>query len=173
VDYGDVQQSQMFYNAPSLGGTQVTLYASGYPSYSGSSVPVLDGNFSLLLQGGEINGVLTPASISQTGEIPSGTQSLLFENYAASVGPPNLFVGNDELTLFPVRSAANSTIYGANISAWAGQTEQITFSSPGGNFLIDDISFSPGAVPEPSTLVLTGIGGVLFALYRRFALKRR
>jgi hypothetical protein len=37
---------------------------------------------------------------------------------------------------------------------------------------LDDITFSPGAVPEPSALALTGIGGLLFALYRRIKQRR-
>jgi hypothetical protein len=176
VDYGTVQQTQIYYNAPSLGAPQVTLFASGYP---GSASTVFDGNFSVLLQAGLVNGVvLTSASISQTGQIPSGTQSLLFDSASggfSSQQPPEVFIGNDLLTLFPVGTgqgvSTSYTIYGANIFAWAGQTEQLTFSSPLGDFTIDDISFSTGAVPEPSALALTGIGGVLFALYRRFAAK--
>ncbi|MGP8236267.1 MAG: PEP-CTERM sorting domain-containing protein [Limisphaerales bacterium] len=38
--------------------------------------------------------------------------------------------------------------------------------------LLDDISFSPNAVPEPNTLALTALGGLLFVLYRRLAPKR-
>jgi len=171
VDYGTAQQTQIFYNAPAVGSTQVTLYASGYPGFPG---PILDGNFSLLLQGGEVNGVPTAASISQTGQIPSGTQSIFFDvGSSGNVLLPEVFIGNDELSLFPVGSGANYTIYGGNISAWAGQTEQVTFSSPGGNFLLDDISFSPMAVPEPNTLALTGLGALLFGLYRRLTVKRR
>jgi hypothetical protein len=89
---------------------------------------------------------------------------------------PEVYIGNDLLTLFSVGSGVgvsdSYTIYGANISAWADQTEQLTFSASLGNIAIDDISFSPTAViPEPSPLVLSGIGGLLFALYRRFAPK--
>jgi hypothetical protein len=38
---------------------------------------------------------------------------------------------------------------------------------------LDNIVFSPAAIPEPSAMALTGIAGVLFALYRRFAAKRQ
>ena len=41
-----------------------------------------------------------------------------------------------------------------------------------GNYSIDDITFSTHAVPEPTPLALTGVGALLFALYRRFAPKR-
>ena len=41
------------------------------------------------------------------------------------------------------------------------------------SLLLDDISFSPTSViPEPEPLALMSIGGLLFALYRRFAPKR-
>jgi hypothetical protein len=41
------------------------------------------------------------------------------------------------------------------------------------NWTLDDISFSTTSIPEASPLVLTGVGGLLFALYRRFAPKRQ
>jgi hypothetical protein len=175
VSYGTVQQTQIYYNVQSLGGTLVSLYASGYPSAFGGSLPIIDGNFSVSLDFGAVNGVRTAPSISQVGQIPAGTQSLFFDATGLPSGS-EVLIGNDSLTLFPVGTGNGNgtgyTIYGANISAWAGQTEQLTFTS-GGYWEIDDISFSPGAVPEPSTLELTGIGGVLFALYRRFAPKRQ
>jgi hypothetical protein len=73
VFYGDVQQSTINVNDPSLGATAVTLYTTGYP--------VIDGNYSALLQGGllYISDIPASASISQTGLIPAGMQSLLFE----------------------------------------------------------------------------------------------
>jgi hypothetical protein len=78
-----------------------------------------------------------------------------------------------------VATYPNYTQYGANISAWAGDTEQLTFSALASsttglnNWTVDDISFSLEAVPEPNAFVLTGIAGVLFALYRRYAPKRQ
>jgi hypothetical protein len=42
------------------------------------------------------------------------------------------------------------------------------------NFVVlDDIAFSTQAIPEPSPLALTGVGALVFALYRRFAPKRK
>ncbi len=177
VDYGNVQQSQILYNDPSLGGTAVTLLAEGYPP---GNYTAIDGSFSVVLQGGlNMNLQPTAAKISQTGQIPAGTQSLLFECASdfSPNEPPEVLIGNDELTLFPIRNGTvggeGYTIFGGNISAWAGQTEQLTLSAPSGNFIIDDISFSTSVVPEPSPPVMTGIGGFLFALYRRCAPNRR
>ncbi len=69
------------------------------------------------------------------------------------------------------------TVYGVNIALYAGQTGQLEFTAGFNNSgpswtELDDIMFSPTTVPEPSPLALTGIGGLLFALYRRLAPKR-
>jgi hypothetical protein len=75
-------------------------------------------------------------------------------------------VGNQIVPFSYVASGPNYTLVGANISAWAGQTEQLTFSalpsSGPNNWEIDDISFSPNQLPEPSIVALTAIGGMLF-----------
>jgi hypothetical protein len=171
VSYGDVQQTQILYNAPSAGATQVML--TGPDHYPGFAP--IDGNYSVVLQGGI---TASAASISQTGLIPAGTQSLLFEAEPPQgfvAGPLEVMVGAQRVPFTEVGTGPNYTLYGANISAWAGQTEQLTFSalqdSQVNNWIIDDISFSPTAVPEPSPLVLTGGGALVFALYRRFAPK--
>jgi hypothetical protein len=162
VEYGNVPQTLILLNQVSLGGTEATLIADGYPTLTG--LTALDGNFSILLYGGP-----TPISISQIGQIPFGTQSLLFEgNWFQGGPPPEVSIGGDNLALFSVKSG----VYGANISAWAGQTEQLSFTVPSsyGPYEFDDISFSPVAVPEPSVFGLTA-AGLLFALYRRVAPK--
>src|SRR6202034_1645588 len=69
VDYGNIQQTDVYYNDPATGSTQVTLYANGYQTPFGGPLPIIDGNFSLLLQTGVINGQAAAASISQTGQI--------------------------------------------------------------------------------------------------------
>jgi hypothetical protein len=146
---------------------------------------VIDGNYSLLLLGGGVEtfgqGGSTPeaASISQTGLIPTGTQSLLFKAVQEGPGPLNVNVGGRSISFAALWNGPNYTLYGANISAWAGQTEALTFTAPGASdanleslWEIDDITFSPNAVPEPSSLALMGIGGLVFAGYRRLAPQR-
>jgi hypothetical protein len=168
---GGVQQSVVTVNNPTLGAPWVSLVGPG--THFGFSP--IDGDYSVLLQG-----YAGTVAISQTGLIPSGTQSLLFESATGLLQPGLLevSVGTQDVPLVAVGTGPNYTLYGANISAWAGQTDALTFSAaPGGAFInnweLDDISFSPNAVtPEPSPLVLTGFGGLLFALCRRFAPKR-
>src|SRR6185369_11828024 len=54
---------------------------------------------------------------------------------------------------------ANFSIYGANISAFAGQTGELRFTLPWlrGAEMIDNIQFSSNIIPEPSVLSLCGI----------------
>jgi PEP-CTERM motif len=165
VTFGGVQQTDIFYNDPSAGSPMVTLLGPGDVYYNGP----IDGDYSVLLQGGEEPFV--PASISQTGLIPAGTQSLLFEavRLGAPVGQLQVLVGNQSLALTEVGTGPNYTLYGASISAWAGQTEELTFSaltsnSGQNNLEIDDISFSPNAVPEPSTWALLLMAGAAFGV---------
>jgi hypothetical protein len=167
-EIGGVPQTQIVENFFSTGDPEVVLLSAN------PQQPPLDGDYSVLLTGsGE------PVSISQTGVIPFGTQSLFFD---AKSPPENgtlaVMIGTQTVPFTPVATDPNYTVYGANISAWAGQTEQLTFSalqSPSilNLWEIDDISFSVQVVPEPSALALSGIGGLLFALYQRFPPKRR
>jgi hypothetical protein len=169
VDVGGVQQTSIPENAPSLGAPEVVLISTA--NTFGSSP--IDGNYSVLLEGSDGAGL--PA-ISQTGLIPAGSQSLLFEAQPGSAAL-EVLVGSQVVPFSAVGTGVNYTLYGANISAWAGDTEELTFSAQEStvglnNWLIDDISFSTQTVPEPSPLALTGVGGLLIALYRCFAHKR-
>jgi hypothetical protein len=154
VFYGSTQQTQMGYNLVSLGTVNVTLLNAANGA--------IDGNYSVFLQGGEGNGGPASASISQTGLIPVGMQTLFFEGNG--YGPLDVLVGNQSVSFSAVGSGANYTLYAADISAWAGDTELLTFLAPSSGGLndweLDDISFS--AVPEPSMVALSAIGGLLF-----------
>jgi len=156
VTIGGAQQTQVTYNAPSTGATWVSLVGQGFGA--------IDGNYSALLQGGV---TASDASLSQAGLIPASAQSLLFE--ANGVGPLEVLIGGQSVPYSAVGSGPNYTLYSANISAWAGDTEQLTFSAlegGGGSYYwhLDDISFSPTATPEPNTLALIVMGGAAFAV---------
>jgi hypothetical protein len=123
-----------------------------------------------------LTGTYETASITQTGLVPPGTQSLLFDAQAAGAGTGGTLevqVGSQTVPITALFSEPNYTVYGANISAWSGDTESLTFTASTSvsginNWEIDDISFSPTAViPEPSPVALAGIGGVVFAAYWR------
>jgi hypothetical protein len=83
---------------------------------------------------------------------------------------------DNTLPLVSLQTTANYTVYGANLSSYEGQVGQLEFTAlnPLGFVGIDDIVFSPNAItvtPEPDAVVLMGVGGVLFAGYRRFVAK--
>jgi hypothetical protein len=129
VSYGNVQQTQIPYNAPSTGATWVTLIGPGSETFGESPI---DGNYSVLLTGG---GTPLGASISQTGLIPPGTQSLLFEAQPEipGFGLLDVSIGGENVPFFAVGTGSDYTLYGVNITAWADQTEQLTFSAPSGS----------------------------------------
>jgi hypothetical protein len=159
-----VQQTDVGYNyfppGPS-GPAGVSLIGPG------GAWPALDGTYSVLLTGGT-----GEASISQTAVIPMEAQSLTFEVEEGLEGRGSLAVsiGGQSLSLLPLATEPNYTLYGTDISAWAGAREDLTFEASAGFPLtyweIDDISFSPTAVPEPTPIALTGIGGIALALSR-------
>jgi hypothetical protein len=158
-----VQATEIFFNDMSLGAPSVDLVGSG----DVYGPPPIDGNYSVLLQGSFPGS----AEISQTGTIPSGTESLFFEAQPGE-GTLDVLIGTQVVLFSAVGTGPNYTLYGANISAWAGDTEQLTFSAAQddsglNNWEIDDISFSQ--VPEPSIVALTAIGGLLFGARKWFA----
>jgi hypothetical protein len=131
----------------------------------GSNADVIDGNFSVLLSG--------DGSISQTGLVPSGTESLLFDATSYDVTPSSLLVslGGENLSYTAVSSSTNSSglsynVYAANISAFAGKIETLTFAVAPGFMGLDDIEFSPEIIPEPSAASLLFLGGGIFMCLR-------
>lgn len=151
VFLGTNQLFEIPYNASGASYHPISLY--------GTNAAVLAGYFDV--------GMGSPAAISQTGLIPNGSETLLFDAYSS------LFLvslGGQTLSYAAISNALNSygnsyTIYGADISAFAGQTETLTFSGYG---IVDNIQFSPEAVPEPSAISFFCLGsGVLLYLRHR------
>jgi len=163
VTFGSVQEQDVIYNSINGPAPEVALIGPG--RQFGIVYYPIDGSYSAVLRGSSSGPV---PSISQTGLIPSGTQSLLFKTLP-SFGTLNVAVGTQSVQIFPVGSGPNYTLYAADISAWAGQTAQLTFSVPEGEWEIDDISFSPTAVPEPGIVTLSAMGGLLFGARKWFA----
>ena len=133
-------------------------------SHRGSSI---QGNYFIYLEGS--GGFLQPdenASIGQTGTIPATARSMIF--WGAFYTPFDIISFNGQpLPVTGTGSGANYSIYGVNISAFAGQTGQLLFTSrstpAAGGDAIDNIQFSSSAVPEPGVLSLLGLGGLFLA----------
>jgi len=158
---GFIGPTDILYNSASLGSTSVSILGtSGFP-------PALDGNFSIYLYGG---GTAPSASISQTAIVPVSAESLLFEAQQSGTGTLQVSLGGQNISFSAISTGSNYTLYGGNIpSAFDNQSEQLMFSALEGanNFWnIDDIQFSPSAVPEPSVLALGALGALSLGFRR-------
>jgi hypothetical protein len=159
---GGISQSTILYNNGTLGNSAVAIQG-----YANSLTPVIAGTFSASLTAGATGN----ASISQTGLIPANSLSLLFESYTSGNGLPTLSVTIDgqNISVSPLLTTANYTLYGGDISAFAGQPANLAFTAVSnypqgfGYYVLDEISFSTNPVPEPSTLGLIALGGLFLA----------
>jgi len=128
--------------------------------WGGPSNPslALSGAFSVALHGalGD-NGQPANTAIAQTGLVPLTAQSLLFR--ARGVGPWSVSLAGQTLPLVALSSSANYTVFGAEISAWAGQASELKFTAialqqQSSFVVLDAIEFSPEPIPEPSVVTL-------------------
>jgi hypothetical protein len=166
VSIGSSQVSQITYNDPSVGSTWVSLYAANGQNINGS--------YSVLLQGGL---TASSASISQTALTPVAAESILFK--AQYSGPPGLGIllvslDGQNIPFFSISNGPNYTLYGGDVSSFAGQKAKLTFAAPklsrDNDWNIDDIQFSNQTIPEPGVFALSTLGALLLgwrALGRR------
>ncbi len=158
------------YDTVSAGGASIFLEDTN------SSGPLpLQGEYSIFLEGeynpNGVPGNPNNATISQTGQIPATAQSLTF--YGNLFGNIQVTFNGNNLSFSAIGNGANYTIYGVDISAYAGQTGQLQFTAfsgaefTTGSALLDNIQFSTAAVPEPSAFALTALGGLLLGFRRR------
>jgi hypothetical protein len=166
---GTTQTTLALYNDSTLGLASIDLYGPGEPD-------VIQGQYTAVLQPGLDpfgSGQYVSASISQSGLVPASAVSLQFK--ASFVSTLSITLGGQNLSLTAWGSGPNYTDYAANIpSSEVGQMETLNITASGmfGINTIDAFEFSTQSVPEPNPFALTGVGGLLFALYRRFAPKR-
>lgn len=162
-------------NGGALDETSVALFNAAFNQ--------LDGNYCVQLSAVSFapSGFFKTSSISQTGDVPANAQSIQFLKIDdGGPAPTNAFVtlNGSVINLVPIATNGNVVTMAGDVSAFAGTNAELTITSagaPGGvalageNYLtLDDISFSPNPVPEPSALVLLAVGGVI-----AFAAKRR
>ncbi|HTR41260.1 MAG TPA: hypothetical protein VMH87_06555 [Pseudomonadales bacterium] len=136
---------------------------------------VIQGRYTAILQSGNgypPGGGMVPSDVtlSQTGMVPPGTESLEFEIEPLLIGAGNFEVTLDgqPLSLAPLGTGSNYELFGADISQWAGQTAQLAFTvfaqvphRDDEYLALDAIQFSSQLVPEPGVLSLLALGGLL------------
>lgn len=132
------------------------------------AISIIEGNYTVLLQGGSPANY--SAAIAQTGLIPVDARSLEFKSdTVSSLGQIAVTIGGQSISLTPLTTTSTYILYGGDISAFSGQTEELRFTAPGASallFSIDSVVFSTSPVPEPSVLGLLALGGLFFGLRR-------
>ena len=171
---GVVQSTDALYNNSFLDTSGITILDHGWPVGSLGAGGLISGNFTALLQAGFAGASGTPAdtTLSQTGLVPAGAKSLQFKAYdpydLSPYVPMAVTLGGQRLSLTPLASGANFTLYGADLQAWAGQTAELDFivfaerPHVNNNYVfLDSIQFSDQPVPEPGVLSLSTLGALL------------
>jgi len=175
---GGLPLSYALSNTVYLDTAGMSIINSNYNTFGVIPGGVLQGRYTAILMSGTLTNTVTgvDASLSQTGLVPAGTRSLQFYALSAfdSFGTFTVTMDGQDLSLTAISNALNYTIYGTDISAWAGQTAQLSFNvlghSPQGSseyLYLDSIQFSIQPVPEPSTFALGALGALLLGLRRR------
>ena len=134
---GNQTQTVVFYNNLFLGSPGIGLV--------GTNFGVINGQYSLVLQGGSAPGS-PDVSISQSGMIPNGTRSLRFKAYDL----PSIFkasLNGQSIDLLRLSDVDHIITYGGDISGFSGQNAELDLTAasglPGsGNLWLDSISFS-------------------------------
>lgn len=146
------------YDAISLGSAEVSVVDSRSPAGFGP----IQGNYSAYLFGS----MGYSMGIRQTGLVPVGTKSLFVDVYAWYGF--NVALNGQTISMTPLQTFSNYTLYGGDISSFAGQVSTLSIIAPplaGPNGVeIDSIILSPSSIPEPSIFVLFVLGGLLFVL---------
>ena len=130
----------------------------------------LSGNFTVRLSRG-FSQSEDGGSISQTGVIPADARALLFKAPMSLNGALAVSLGSQNLAYSALTSGPNYTVYGADITAFAGQNQTLSFSVALDPRVVplDDIQFSSQPIPEPSAVYLILGAAGAFACYRRRA----
>lgn len=148
--------SFVFYSDVALDSASIALLPSDTPIFPAPD-GVIDGRYSILLQSGYgQQGQNTPVSISQVGQIPFDAKSIRFR----ATGPLLVSFDGNALPLLQLDSRDGATIYGSDLTIFAGQSGDLRFTSQTRFDHLDGIVFSTVAIPEPSAgiLLLGGLG---------------
>jgi hypothetical protein len=160
------QTTQVAYEGISLGGVAVSIVDTNV----GFGFNPIQGKYSAFLFGGVGNDNQPySAQVSQTGFVPSGTESIQFDALL-SYGPAFIVaLGGQTISMSPLQTFAGYTLYGGNIPTYlAGEsaTLSITEPPPSGTppsiLELDNIQFSTSSIPEPRNLGVLALCSIFF-----------
>lgn len=170
VYYGTNQATQVLQNNLTAGAASVDILGPDWQN------GIIEGNYTAVLQAGQYNGDVA-AMISQTGLVPVGTQSIQAK-FGLGASDFLVSLGGQDILMVPLANGANYTLYGGDVSSFAGQSEELSISAlsvPGNTFntfTLDSIVFSASPIPEPGICALFLCGAGVFGVNRwrrRFA----
>ncbi len=155
--------STMYHNSIPIGSTRIIIFGPFYRHPE----QILSGKYSACLAGAyNYFPDQRDASIAQTGTVPGWANGIQFKVDIWAHAFTVSLAGN-VLPTVTVSSNASYMVWGADISAYAGSTTELRFTSlydgTGSPNLtsLDDIQFMAEAVPEPGTLALWCVGGLI------------
>src|ERR1017187_649483 len=159
---GTNQVTQVLQNNLTLGNASIDILG---PDWNTSVI--LQGQYTVELQPGQnpfTGSGLVNASLAQVGLIPTNAKSIMLEALGTGTNFTVSFAGQT-ISLSAIGSGPNYTLFGGDISSFADQVGELrlsTLSPLGAGVLLDAISFSTQAIPEPSglSLVMMGIAGL-------------
>ena len=166
--FGSNESSVVAYDGISAGGAVISVVDSNAAQYGYAP---LQGKYSAALFGQGLTSPEISVAISQTGLVPSGTMSLQVE-MAWLFAAPVVTLGGQAITMVPLQTFSNYTLYGGDISSFAGQVATLSFTEPPppigtpSSVLLDGIAFSSQPIPEPGQWTLLGVGSLLLAWCR-------
>ena len=162
---GTNQASLAGYNFISAGGAVITLITpSALDARTAASV--IDGNYTATIPAGQTSpfGIIVPGALGQTGVIPLGVKSLRF-SASGNVDYLSVTFGGVNLPFLATGTGSNYRTYAVDISALAGMSGELRFTEQAASFepvvILDDIEFSPVAIPEPGVLAFFALGTLL------------
>ena len=127
---GTNQEANVLYSAVGHGGTLVDLLGTNSTLTDGYHS--LGGEFSVMLQGGVISGpggilYAASASILQTGVVPASAKSVLFKAQHDTSGTLSVSLGGVSVPYFALSNGPDYTVFGGDVSSFAGQTMALEF----------------------------------------------
>jgi hypothetical protein len=162
-DCGGIQQAGALHDSLFLDSSGIGIL----DDQTQAGIKPVQGNYTAALEAGLqlFSGGQADTTLSQSGVVPASAQSLVFKAVFAGTGNFTVLLGGETLSLTPVFSGPNYTLYAADIHGWAEKEATLSFTvfaqrpydSPVTLFL-DSITFSTQSIPEPSTWALLALG---------------